>query len=46
MVAYCTVGYRSSQLARKLAGEGFQAANLEGSILAWVRLGQHEAHPP
>lgn len=35
-VAFCTVGYRSSQLAQELQKRGFDAANLEGSILAWV----------
>lgn len=35
-VAFCTIGYRSSQLAEKLRKRGIDAANLEGSILAWV----------
>lgn len=36
IVAYCTIGYRSCQYAEKLRGRGFDARNLEGSILAWV----------
>lgn len=36
IACYCTVGYRSSQLAGKLSKEGWNAANLQGSILAWV----------
>jgi rhodanese-related sulfurtransferase len=38
VVAYCTVGFRSSQFVRKLRVDGFDAANLEGSILAWVSI--------
>jgi rhodanese-related sulfurtransferase len=55
VVAYCSAGYRSSLLARRLreAGVG-KAGNLEGSIFAWsnaglplVRAGQptREVHP-
>lgn len=39
VVAYCTVGYRSLQYAQKLQEKGFDAANLEGSILAWTHEG-------
>lgn len=38
VVACCTIGYRSSQYARKLRHEGFNAYNLEGGILGWVSL--------
>ena len=40
IVAYCTIGYRSGQYARRLAAEGFTASNLRGSILAWVHAGE------
>ena len=38
VVPYCTVGYRSLQYAQKLRERGYEAANLEGSILAWVSM--------
>lgn len=41
LVVYCSVGYRSSALAEKLAQAGFtQVANLEGSIFAWANEGR------
>lgn len=40
VVTYCTIGYRSSEYAGTLRREGFDASNLEGSILAWVHAGQ------
>ena len=36
VVVYCTVGYRSSAYAAKLREQGFDAKNLEGSIVRWV----------
>lgn len=37
IVAYCSVGYRSSKLARTLQKNGFEnVANLRGSIFAWA----------
>ncbi len=37
IVVYCSVGYRSSILARKLQGIGFtRVYNLEGSIFKWA----------
>ena len=36
VVAYCTIGYRSSAYAAKLREQGFDAKNLEGSIVRWV----------
>ena len=36
VVAYCTIGYRSSEYAERLAAEGHEVANLRGSILAWA----------
>lgn len=42
VVAYCSVGYRSSELVRKLEERGFtNARNLEGSIFEWA----NEGHP-
>jgi sodium/bile acid cotransporter 7 len=40
IVAYCTLGFRSGKFAAKLRGEGFDAYNLRGAILAWTHAGQ------
>ena len=40
VVAYCSVGYRSSRLVELLKREGFtDAKNLEGSIFEWANKG-------
>jgi rhodanese-related sulfurtransferase len=40
IVAYCSVGYRSSQLVERLEEEGFtDVRNLEGSIFEWANNG-------
>jgi rhodanese-related sulfurtransferase len=40
VVAYCSVGYRSSRLVERLKNEGFtDAKNLEGSIFEWANKG-------
>ncbi len=40
VVAYCSVGYRSSRLVDRLEREGFKnAKNLEGSIFEWANKG-------
>ena len=39
VVAYCTIGARSSAYARKMAGRGVDVLNLEGSVLAWTHAG-------
>ena len=40
IVAYCSVGYRSSRLVERLKEEGFaDAKNLEGSIFEWANKG-------
>jgi rhodanese-related sulfurtransferase len=40
VVAYCSVGYRSSRLVERLTKEGFtDAKNLEGSIFEWANKG-------
>ena len=40
IVVYCSVGYRSSALARELQGRGFtRVYNLEGSIFKWANEG-------
>ncbi len=40
IVTYCSVGYRSSQLAQRLQEAGFtNVANLEGSIFRWANEG-------
>ncbi|MBT4501449.1 MAG: rhodanese-like domain-containing protein [Gemmatimonadetes bacterium] len=41
IVAYCSVGYRSSDLAEQLQKDGFtRVYNLEGSIFQWVNEGR------
>ena len=41
IVVYCSVGYRSSQLAALLLEGGYtQVVNLEGSIFAWANAGE------
>jgi rhodanese-related sulfurtransferase len=41
VVAYCSVGYRSSQLVERLQAAGLtDVVNLEGSIFAWAREGR------
>ncbi|QDV36389.1 rhodanese-like domain-containing protein [Tautonia plasticadhaerens] len=41
IVAYCSVGYRSSVMARRLREAGFEeVANLEGSIFQWANEGR------
>ena len=37
VVVLCRSGRRSLEVARYLAGQGFQTANLSGGILAWSR---------
>jgi len=40
LVLYCSVGYRSSELAEKLMSHGFtRVHNLEGSIFEWANRG-------
>ncbi len=55
VVLYCSVGYRSSEMAGFLQKEGFRKVyNLEGSIFAWANEGRpvyrggervHKVHP-
>jgi len=41
IVAYCSVGYRSSELVEKLAERGFtNVKNLDGSIFEWANGGR------
>ena len=41
VVLYCSVGYRSSSLAKKLEARGYtNVFNLEGSIFEWVNRGE------
>ena len=39
VVAYCTVGARSSSYARRMAERGVEVLNLEGGVLAWTHAG-------
>lgn len=46
IVVYCSIGYRSSVLARKLEQAGFaQVVNLEGSIFKWASEGRPLIRP-
>ena len=55
VVVYCSVGYRSSQLAAELRARGFEnVSNLEGSLFQWANEGRplyrgdervYRAHP-
>ena len=36
VVAYCTIGARSSSYARQMGKRGIKVLNLEGSVLAWT----------
>ncbi len=40
IVAYCSVGYRSSRLAERLRAAGYEVSNLDGSIFAWANEGR------
>jgi rhodanese-related sulfurtransferase len=41
IVIYCSVGYRSSDMAKKLQAKGFtKVFNLEGSIFKWANEGR------
>ena len=39
VIVYCTVGYRSGLVTRALRGEGAEAFNLAGGVLAWIHAG-------
>lgn len=39
IVTYCTLGYRSGLVAESLREQGWDATNLEGSILGWTHAG-------
>jgi len=39
VVAYCTIGARSSSYARRMGKRGITMLNLEGSVLAWTHAG-------
>lgn len=39
VVAYCTIGARSSSYAARMGKRGVRVLNLEGSILAWTHAG-------
>lgn len=46
IVVYCSIGYRSAVLARKLEQAGFaQVVNLEGSIFKWASEGRPLIRP-
>lgn len=39
IVGYCTISFRSGQLAKELARQGIAMINLRGGILAWAHAG-------
>lgn len=39
LVAYCTIGARSSAYVRRMRQRGIDMINLEGSVLAWTHAG-------
>ena len=39
VVAYCTIGHRSSVYAGRMTAEGRRVLNLRGSLLAWTHAG-------
>ncbi|MCZ6507424.1 MAG: rhodanese-like domain-containing protein [Acidobacteria bacterium] len=39
VVTYCTIGYRSGAYAEQLLGQGWDARNFDGSLLAWTHAG-------
>lgn len=45
IIVYCTIGYRSGKYARELKSKGFDAYNLEGSLLGWVHSGNPVVGP-
>ena len=38
IVAFCTIGYRSSAWVKTIRQKGFDASNLRGSILMWTHI--------
>jgi rhodanese-related sulfurtransferase len=45
IIVYCTIGARSADTVRWLAGEGFDAYNLAHGILGWTHAGEPLATP-
>jgi len=43
IVAYCSVGYRSGEIADKLKKEGYEVHNLLGGLFEWINQG-HEVY--
>ena len=39
IIAYCTIGSRSSEYTRELQKKGFKSYSLEGGILSWIHFG-------
>ena len=39
VVAYCTIGVRSSDYVREMRRRGVEVLNLEGSVLSWTHIG-------
>lgn len=40
IVVYCSVGYRSAQVTKRLREQGYAASNLRGSIFRWANEGR------
>ncbi len=48
LVAYCTIGYRSSEWAQAQQARGLSVANLHGGVLAWTHANgplEHQREP-
>jgi rhodanese-related sulfurtransferase len=39
IIAYCTIGYRSSKFAERMNKQGYQISNMRGSLLLWSHAG-------
>ena len=40
IIAYCTIGSRSGQFAKRLRGKEIEVYNLKGGVLAWAHAGK------
>ena len=40
IIVYCSVGYRSGEIAKKLKAKGYNAHNLHGGLFGWVNEGR------
>jgi len=45
LLAYCTIGVRSADWAAARRVDGLDARNVQGSVIAWARAGEHFMAP-